>query len=382
MRKILICILIAVVCFSGTQIAFGQEFELECEAALLMEPVTGKVVFEHEAHKPFPIASITKVMTLLLAVEAIEEGKVSLDDMVVASQRAAEMGGSQIFLEKGQKVSLENLLIAVASGSANDASVAVAEHVGTSVEGFVEDMNAKARELGMKNTNFLNPSGLPIDEEENLSTAYDVALVSRELLKYPMVHKWATVEWDTEFLGDVYLSNTNLKFLINYPGADGLKTGWTTKAGHCISATALRDDTRFLAVILKSPSPDQRLKETSQLLNYGFGNYKTQTLHTQGESIKTIEVEKGSKSTVDVKAKDNISLLLDKKQEGEISTNIDLPKRLNAPISNGETVGVLEVKRDGTVIEKFDLIVEEEITQAGTFQLFGRSLKELLRTVR
>ncbi|WP_350344709.1 D-alanyl-D-alanine carboxypeptidase family protein [Proteinivorax tanatarense] len=382
MRKILSGVLIVFLCFSGTQVASSQEFELECEAALLMEPTTGKVVFEHEAHQQFPIASITKVMTLLLAMEAIEEGRVSLEDTVVASQRASEMGGSQIFLEKGQEISFEDLLIAVAAGSANDASVAVAEHVSTSVEGFVDDMNTRANQLGMKNTEFLNPSGLPIDEKENLSTAYDVALMSRELLKYPKVHEWATVQWDTEFLGDVYLSNTNLKFLTNYPGADGLKTGWTTEAGYCISATALREDTRFLAIILKSPSPDQRLKETNQLLNYGFANYKTQNIYEQGEVIKTVEVEKGSVTEVDLKTEEKISVLLDKKQEGEITTSINVPKRIDAPIAKGEKVGVIEVLRDGTVIEKIDLTVEKEVDEAGTMQLFGRSLKELLRTVR
>lgn len=360
----------------------AEGLELESHSALLMEQSTGLVIFEKNAHEALPLASVTKVMTLLLAVEAIEADKVSLDDMIIVSKRAMDMGGTQIFLEQGDQISLENALIGVAAGSANDASVVVAEHVAGSYEGFIEMMNQRAKELGMTNTKFVNSSGLPVQGGSNVSTAYDIALMSRELLQYPMVYKWTSIQWDTNFLGKVYLSNTNMKFLRNYSGADGLKTGWTTEAGYCISATAKRGDTRFIAVTMRSPNPDIRLKEISQLLNLGFGSFKTVPIYKKGDVIKNLQIDKGRKTNVDVIAKEDIAVLMNRNQEELVRHQVDLPEILNAPLAKGQVVGKVEVLKGDEVIKTVDLIVNEDIEKAGPFTLMGRMFRKMLERVR
>lgn len=362
--------------------ALAEELDLESHSALLMEQSTGLVVYEKNAHEALPLASVTKVMTLLLAVEAIEAGKVSLDDIVTVSKRAMDMGGTTIFLSQGDQISLENAIIGVAAGSANDASVVVAEHVAGSYEGFVDMMNERARDLGMSNTKFVNPSGLPAEGGSNVSSAYDIALMSRELLQYDMVYKWTTIQWDTNFLDRVYLSNTNMKFLRNYPGADGLKTGWTTEAGHCISATAKREDTRFIAVTMRSPNPDIRLKEVCKLLNIGFGSYKTVPINRKGDIIQTVEIDKGKKTNVDVIAKEDIAILMDRKQEEVVTHRIDLPQKLQAPLSKGQVVGKVEVLKGEEVVKTVDLIVNEDVEKAGPFTLMGRMFRTMLERVR
>lgn len=360
----------------------AQELELQSHSAILMEHSTGLVVYEKNAHEPLPLASVTKVMTMLLAVEAIDQGKASLEDMLTTSQRAMDQGGSQIFLERGDQISLKDALIGVAVGSANDASVVVAEHIGGSYEGFIDAMNKRAQELGMKNTTFFNPSGLPEEGGSNVSSAYDIALMSQELLKYDMIYDWTKIQWDTEFLGKVYLSNTNMKFLRNYSGADGLKTGWTTEAGHCVSATAKREDTRFIAVILNSPSADIRLKESTQLLNLGFGSYKTVPINKKGDVVQNVEVDKGKLENIDVVAKEDVAILLDRKQEDVISHRINLPEKIQAPLAKGQVVGNIEVLKGEEVIKTVDLIVNEDVEKANPFTLMGRMFKNMFGRVR
>lgn len=378
-----ICILLILtffLLFPNQRVSYA--LELESQAAVLMEQSTGTVIFEKNAHEPLPMASISKIMTMLLALEAVEQGKVSLDDMLTTSQRAKEMGGTQIFLELGEQISLRDALIAVAVGSANDASVVIAEHIGGSYEGFIEAMNKRAEELGMKNTKFVNSSGLPVEGGGNVSSAYDIALMSRELLKHEIIYQWTTIQWDTNFLGRVYLSNTNLKFLRNYPGADGLKTGWTTEAGYCLSATAKRDDTRFIAVIMKAPNPDIRLKEVSQLLNLGFGTYKTVHINKKGDVIENLVVDKGIKEKINVITEDDVSVLLDKKGKEDITHRINLPKKLTAPLIKGQVVGNIEVIKGDEVIKTVNLIVDEDVGKAGPFTLMGRLFIKMLEKVK
>ena len=385
MKKNLISIILILILSTSLAVpqgALAEELELESHSALLMEQSTGLVIFEKNAHEALPLASVTKVMTLLLAVEAIEAGKVSLDDTVTVSKRAMDMGGTQIFLEQGDQISLENALIGVAAGSANDASVVVAEHVAGSYEGFIDMMNQRAKELGMSNTKFVNSSGLPVEGGSNVSTAYDIALMSRELLQYDMIYKWTTIQWDTNFLGKVYLSNTNMKFLRNYPGADGLKTGWTTEAGYCISATAKREDTRFIVVTMRSPNPDIRLKEISKLLNLGFGSYKTVPINKKGDVIQNVQIDKGKKNNIDVIAKEDIAILMNRKQEEVVNHRVDLPEMLQAPLTKGQVVGKVEVLKGEEVVKTVDLIVNEDVEKAGLFTLMGRMFKHMLERVR
>lgn len=382
MKKSLILFLCVVLTMGFSSVVSANEFELNSHSAVLMEQSTGKVIYEKNPHDSLPLASVTKIMTMLLALEAVEEGKASLDDMMTTSKRAMDMGGTQIFLEHGDQISLRDALVAVTVGSANDASVVIAEHIAGSYEGFIDRMNERALELGMENTKFVNSSGLPVEGGSNMSSAYDIALMSRELLKHEIVYEWTTIQWDTNFMGKVYLSNTNMKFLRNYPGADGLKTGWTTEAGYCVSATAKREDTRFIVATMKSESPDLRLKDVSTLLNHGFGSYKTITINKKGDIIQTIEVDKGKNLTVDIVVKEDVSALMDRKQQENVEHRVNLPEKIQAPLTKGQVVGNIEVLNDDEVIKTVELIVNEDIEKAGVFSLMGRMFKNMLERVR
>lgn len=359
-----------------------QELELDSYSAVLMEQTTGLVIYEKNPHDSMPLASVTKVMTILLALEAVESGKVSLSDMITTSKRAMDQGGTQIFLEQGDQISLEDALIGATVGSANDAAVLIAEYIGGSYEGFIDLMNDRAKELGMTNTNFVNPTGLPVEGGSNMSSAYDIALMSKELLNHEKVYEWTTIQWDTEFLGQVYLSNTNMKFLRNYTGADGLKTGWTTEAGYCASATALRDETRFIAATMKASSSDMYLKDIFSLLNKGFGAYKTISINKKGDVIQSVKVDKGKALSTDIVVKENVSLLMDRKQQESVNHRINIPESVQAPLAKGQVVGNIEILSDNKVIKTVDLIVNEDIEKAGPFKLMGRMFKTMLQRVR
>lgn len=355
----------------------GLPFELEAEGALLMDPGSGRILAEKNIHEKFYPASITKVMTMLLAMEAVEDGRVSLDDEVVISEEAASLGGSQIFLSPGDVVSLENLLIGVGVGSGNDASVAVAEHCGNTLEGFVEKMNERALELGMKNTRFQNPHGL--HDENHYTTPYDIALMSRELLRHPRIHQWLTIWMDEKFLegqirsGEVYLSNSN-KLVRYYHGADGLKTGYTQEARHCIAATAMRENTRFLAVIMDAPSSDTRFDEARKLLDYGFASFESLPVVKAGEELGKVRVDKGRDVLVGLVAAEDFSLLVEKGTQPEIKQEFKIIENVSAPLPLGEPLGVLQVCRDGEPAGTVDLLAAEEVPRAGFAGLLARVL--------
>ncbi|MDO9533810.1 MAG: D-alanyl-D-alanine carboxypeptidase family protein, partial [Bacillota bacterium] len=294
-------LLMVLICFTivfspESKIAYAYEMDFESKAALLMEYHTGEILVAYNEHEKLFPASITKVMTVLLALEALDKGEISLTDEVPITQRASSMGGSQIFLSAGDVVDMESLLIGMVVASGNDAAVAVAEYLAGSVEAFAERMNQRAAELGMKNTNFVNPNGL--HDDDHYSTAYDIALMSREIITYPIYSKWSTIWMDENFLegkiksGKVYLSNTN-KLIRFYQDCDGIKTGYTSEAGHSISATAERNETRFIAIVLNTPSSDIRYEEARSLLNYGFANYYNVQLANKHEIIKRLFVDKG-----------------------------------------------------------------------------------------
>ncbi|MDD4078742.1 MAG: D-alanyl-D-alanine carboxypeptidase, partial [Eubacteriales bacterium] len=329
-----------------------------------------------------PPASIAKIMTMLLVMEALERGELALDDVMIASTRAKETGGTQIFLDVGDEITVEQAMIGMAVESANDAAIVVAEHLGGSVEGFVEMMNRRAQELGMENTRFANPTGLPEDAEGNMTTAYDVALMARELLTHPQITTWTTIPWDTQFMGKVYIANKNLKFIRNYPGGDGLKTGWTEEAGYCLAATAVRDDTRMISVVMNTPTYELRTRDAVNLLNYGFAHWRSQRLYSQDEVLTTVLVDKGRRRRVELVPSRDVAVLLEKSDSREVSTVINLPKLVKAPLAKGDPVGSLDVMLGDEVLETIDLVAAEAVSRANWIQLLGRVVINLISSIK
>lgn len=358
------------------------EGELLAKSAVLMDALTGKVLFAKDPHTLRQPASITKIMTMLLVMEAMERGELALTDVMVASTRARETGGTKIFLETGDEITVEQAMIGMAVESANDAAVVVAEHMGGSVEGFVEMMNRRAGELGMENTRFANPSGLDEEGKETVTTAYDVALMSRQLLTHPQILTWTTIPWDTQFMGKVYIANKNLKFIQNYPGGDGLKTGWTEESGYCLSATALRGETRMISVVMDTPTYQQRTKDAVNLLDYGFAHWRSQKLYSAGEVLATVPTDKGSIPFIELVPSRDVTLILEKNDNREVSTVVHLPKLLVAPFEKGVAVGGLDVFLGNEIIETIDLVTVESVSKAGWIKLMGRTLINFLCSVK
>lgn len=358
------------------------EGELSAESVVLMDAATGKILFEKEPHLQLVPASLTKIMTMLLVMEALDRGDLQLDDVMITSTRAKEMGGTQVFLDAGDEITVELAMISMAVESANDSAVVVAEHLGGSMEGFVEMMNQRARELGMENTKFINPTGLPEPEADNITTAHDVALMSRELLKHQQITTWTTIPWDTQFMGRVYIANKNLKFIRNYPGGDGLKTGWTEAAGYCLSATAVREGTRMISVVMKTPTYDIRTRDAMNLLNYGFAHWRSQHLYSREDVLVNLVVDKGKENSVDIVPARDVAVLLEKTDNRELHTALNLPRFLKAPLACGDVVGTLEVMLEDEVIDSVELVAGSEVPKANWFLLLGRMVKNFLSTLK
>ncbi len=357
------------------------EFEIKAEAALLMETNSGKIIWENNSRERLYPASLTKIMSLLLVMEHLDAGNISLEDQVTISARASSMGGSEIFLSDGDVVSLENLVIGMAVGSANDAAVAVAEHVAGSVEGFAELMNEKARCLGLVESHFVNPHGL--HDPDHYSCAYDVMLMSLALLEYPQIHQWATIWMDEHFLkdqirsGEVYLSNTN-RMVYDYANCDGLKTGYTQEAGNSISATAQRGKTRFLAVVMGSETEKDRYDAARILLDYGFNNFKGVPVIKKGAVVEVLPVDKGSPSEVSVVTARCLSLLLPQGAEEGYEKEIELMP-LELPLEKGQKVGEMVVSYGAGEKVTVDLLAEEEVRRAPVTTMILRLIYRWLR---
>lgn len=371
----IVLIITLLVVLTGQVSAQEADFDLKAKSALLADATTGKILFEKDMHDTVYPASITKIMTLLLSMENLEKGKITMEDEVVISDRAASMGGSQIFLSPGNVVTVEDLLIGIAVGSGNDASVAIAEHIAGSLEGFVDIMNQRAAELGMENTQFQNACGL--HAEGHYTTAYDVLLMSRALMNYPQVHEWFTIWMDEEFLKGkiseegVFLSNTN-RMVRYYSGCDGLKTGYTSPAGHCITATAKRDNTRFISIIMNGPDSNTRFAEAQQLLDYAFANYKTVHIAERDEVMGKVQVEKGTETAVNLVLAEHVGILLKKSDDEDFTKEIKITHSLVAPIEKGEKLGELIVTGNGEEALREDLLADKEVARASFFQLFQR----------
>ena len=344
---------------------------LDCKSALLMEAGTGKILYEQNADEKLPPASVTKVMTLLLVMEGLESGKIKYTDMLSASAHACSMGGSQIYLEEGEQMSVEDLVKSVVIASANDAAVVLAESISGTEEAFVEEMNKKAQELGMKNTCFENTNGLDDTVDNHLTSARDIAIMSRELIKYPKITEYSSIWMDSVRNGEFGLTNTN-RLIRFYKGATGLKTGSTAKAGFCISATAQRDGMTLIAVIMGSPTRDVRNAAAVSLLDYGFSNYKLYS--RAGEKIGNIPVSKGTKAQISARYND-FSSVLPKSGGEDISFKINMAEKINAPVKKGDVIGEVIYSIGGKQIGKSDIIAEESVDVIS----FGAMIAEFFR---
>ena len=352
---------------------WGVELTLTSHAALLMEKTTGQILYAQNEHDALPPASVTKIMTVLLTMEAIDSGRIALDDMVTVSAYAAGMGGSQVFLAEGEQMSVDDLLKAVCVSSGNDAAVALAEHVAGVTELFVEQMNNRARELGMKDTHFVNCTGLTA--EGHVTSAHDIALMSRELLlHHPEVRSYTTIWMDTLRNGTFGLSNTN-KLIRFYDGATGLKTGFTQEAGYCISATAERDGMELIAVIMKGNTSDSRNADAKTLLNYGFSTYALVDVQPE-EPLPVLPVVLGAVDTVSaVLPEEGRTLLLEKSQTGGLTQTVELPEAVPAPLQAGDTVGTLTVSREGETLLTVPIVAAETVEALTWREMTARLLR-------
>ena len=360
---------------AGVTPSTTADFDLPCAAAILIDEDSGTVLYEKNADDRRPIASITKVMTLLVTFEALEAGRVQLDDVVPVSEHAYHMGGSQIWLEPGEQMTLNEMLKAICISSANDAAVAVAEYIGGSEAAFAEQMNARAAELGMTNTHFVNACGL--DAEGHLSSARDVALMSREiLLRHSEVRDYCSVWMDTLRGGATQLVNTN-KLLKSYTGITGLKTGTTGKAGVCISASAERDGLRLIAVVLGAASGKERFQAATILLDYGFSHFESAEAALHADAPQTLPVKRGVTDAVALTYAAPGRYLMPKGEGGTLQAVVELPESLTAPIAAGQTVGRVTIRNDGTELQSYPITSAQD-AEALSFAYCLRRLAESL----
>lgn len=354
-------------------------FAEDASSAVLIERDTGEVLFEKNSQEKLPPASMTKVMTMLLIMEAIDTGKISWDDPVRTSERAASMGGSQIFLEPGEEMTVEEMMKGIAIASGNDASVAMAEHLAGSEEQFVNMMNEKAKELGLTETHFVNSNGLPA--ENHYSSAHDLAKTAQELLKYEEITKYTSLYEDylREDTDDKFwLVNTN-KLVKFYPGVDGLKTGYTKEAKYCLTASANKNGMRIIAVIMGAPTPKDRNRQVTEMLDYAYSQYELQKRYERGEFFGETKVSKGSSPTVQMTVDENVSLLMKKGESLEgITERLELKNLVAAPIKKGDELGKLYIEKDGKVMSETTVVAEVDVGSASLWTLMKRTTSLLV----
>jgi len=348
------------------------------KSAILIEASSGKVLYEKTPDEKLPMASMTKIMSMLLIMENINNGNLNYTDKVIISKNASGMGGSQVFLQEGEEYKVEDLLKCIAVSSANDAVVAMAEKISGSTEVFVELMNKKAKELGLTNTNFANPHGL--DNENHYSSARDMARLGQELLKHEEILKFTSIYEDYLTKPDgsqVWLVNTN-RLVRFYEGVDGLKTGYTTEAGHCLTATAKKNDLRLISVVMKSSSSDARSKDTATLLSYGFNSFKNNVIYSKDKVLGEVKVLNGKIEKVNVYLKEDATELLGITEKGkEYSFNIKV-KEIKAPLKKDSEVGTAEIiDNEGNIIKEVKIIIKEDIVKANFWDYLKMNLKTI-----
>lgn len=341
-----------------TDAAIGTQLDIKAKSAILMEVNTGEILYEMNSDEQLPPASITKIMSLLLVMEAIDHGEMSVEDVIAASEHACSMGGSQIWLEPGESMTVDDLLKAAVIASANDATVALGEQIAGSEEAFVAMMNARATQLGMTNTNFINATGL--DAEGHKSTAHDVAIMSAELIKHDLIKNYSTVWMDSLRDGQSELVNTN-KLVRFYEGTTGLKTGTTSGAGYCLSATAERNGLELVAVIMSGDTSQDRFNGAKKLLDYGFANYAYSDIVPKLDDAISIDVNGGVLPQVKIEAKNNFNLLLKKSQASGVTQKLNLPKNVSAPVKKGDVLGTVDFYSGDNQIGSVDVTAAETV---------------------
>ena len=381
MKKLASLIMAILIAIMPMNLSFANEdnapLSVSSKSAILMDVGSGQILYEKNAHDKLPPASVTKVMTMLLICEALDSGKITLDDSVQISDNAASMGGSQIFLEAGEVQKVDTLLKGIAVASANDGCVAMAEYIGGSVESFVDMMNAKAKELNMKDTNFVNTNGLPVDN--HYTSAHDIAIMSRELLKHDVISKYLTTWMDQVVVGKkqitVGLANTN-KLIKHYQGATGVKTGFTQQAKYCLSASAKRGDTHLVAVTLGAETSPERFKDATSLLNFGFANYESVKLCSKNDNIATLTLDKADEQKINLVAKEDLSVLI--KKGGNKDFTRKIKENPTIPIKKGTNLGYVEIYQGKTLVGKVDLVNTKDIQKASYLKMLQRVIDEML----
>ena len=367
---------LALVIFCLPYSAHAAPAEVAAKSALLMDTATGTILFEQNSHEKLAPASVTKVMTMLLIMEAIDDGRIRWEDMVTASEAAAAKGGSQIYLKVGETMSVTDMVKSIAVSSANDCACAMAEHLAGSEDAFVEMMNKRAAELGMNDTHFVNCTGLDDDPNaaEHLTSAHDIALMSRELLSnYPDIRKFTTIWMDTVRNGTFGLSNTN-KLVRFYSGATGLKTGFTANAGYCLSASAQREGMELIAVVMGSKTSQERFAACKSLLDYGFANF---ALVAPDVKSGEVPVKLGTAAAVKADPLENPRLLIDKSQRGSVTTEISMEESVTAPVSRGQRLGTMTVRSGEQVLSQIPLVAADPVPKLTWSALFGRVLRQV-----
>ena len=374
MKKILLFLLIMLTVFKVS----AHEVTPNATRAILIDPDSKKILYEKNIHEEASIASLTKMMGLILIFEEIDSGKIKYTDKVIASSNAANMGGSQIWLSAGEELTVDELLKGIIMASANDGIVAMAEYIGGSEENFVKMMNDKARELNLMHTNFVNPTGL--DEEGHYSSAYDLAIIATELMKHKDVFKYTTLYEDylrKNTNNKFWLVNTN-KLLKSYKGVDGLKTGMTDKAGYCMAVTAKRGNMRILAIVLGEKEGKVRNKETSDLLDYGFNNYEVITLKKKNDKVGSITLDKSIPKEIDITLEEDITIMVRKGENKKDYKSIVKLNNLKLPINKGEVIGKLLIKDNNSILKEIVLKSNEDMKKQGFFNLLFNTVKSML----
>lgn len=364
------------VLFLGTLPA-ARAVEISAPSAILMDAATGTILFEQNAHEALAPASVTKVMTLLLVMEALDSGRITWDDTVIASETAAAKGGSQVYLEPGEQMSMDEMLKSVVVSSANDCATALAEHIAGSESAFVAMMNARAAELNLQETHFVNCTGL--DDEpsaaEHLTSAHDIAVMSRELLKHEEIKKYTTIWMDTVRDGKFGLSNTN-KLVRFYEGTTGLKTGFTSAAGHCLSATAERDGIELIAVVMHCASSSDRFQSAKALLDYGFANYALVSGELP-EVLAPVSVRLGQQAIITPVLQESAPILIEKGEQAQVTKTVSLEPEVTAPVAAGQQLGTLTIATDARVLAEIPIIAPVSVERLSLWEMTVRLLKRL-----
>ncbi len=371
--SVLLCVVLVVPLCVSAGAEEGMPVEVKAKAAVLMDQTTGRVLMQMNEHEKLYPASVTKIMSMLLVMEAIDSNKIRLTDIVTTSPVAASKGGSQIWLKEGETMSVDELLRATAVYSANDACTALGEYVAGSDEAFVTMMNDRAAELGMKNTHFENCTGLDDDAENHLTTAYDIALMSRELMKHELIKEYTTVWMDSLRNGQTELVNTN-KLIRFYNGATGLKTGTTNKAGCCVSATATREGTSLIAVVMGSDNSTDRFEGAKAMLNWGFANYSTVTPQLDKTLIADVNILRGEERKITPQIPPVISVLIPKGREKDIVQDVQIAAEAEAPIESNQTLGKVTLTLDGEVLGEYNLTAPHYVDRLSFGTVFCRLL--------